>query len=210
VLITYAFPATGNIALNKVGVTDVDAPVTGQVPDYEVGFNNANYGPASYQPNTATKKNNVSWYCEEEKRTLSVGEKFKEEKTYTFVVLIDANLGYEFQYTSGKINIAATVNGKNVTDISSGNKEQVCLYYTFPKTAAHKCSPQKVDEVKASCKAVGKNAYYFCTECGKNFEDSKCTKQITDLNSWGVIPKTAHSGGKATCQNRAICRNCGE
>lgn len=95
-------------------------------------------------------------------------------------------------------------------DAINGNNEEVTLYYTFPKIAEHKHSPLKVDEVNATCKEAGKKAYYFCPECGKNFEDAKCTKEIADINSWGKIEKLEHTGGKATCENRAICKNCGE
>lgn len=105
--------------------------------------------------------------------------------------------------------MVATVNGKNA-EVSSRTNEEVTLYYTFPKIAEHKHSPLKVDEVNATCKEAGKKAYYFCPECGKNFEDAKCTKEIADINSWGKIEKLEHTGGKATCENRAICKNCGE
>jgi len=107
------------------------------------------------------------------------------------------------------VNVAGTVNGASA-EVSSRSNEEVTLYYTFPKIAEHKHSPLKVDEVKASCKEAGKKSYYFCPECGKNFEDSKCTKEIADILSWGVTEKLEHTGGKATCDNRAICKNCGE
>ncbi len=210
ILITCVFPATGNIAIGQVGVTDIDAPIAGHSPDYIASYNNVNYGPASYQANTATAKNGISWYCEEENRTLQTHEKFAENKTYTAIVLIDAMEGYEFQYTSGTVNVNATVNAKKATEVTSAEKTQICLYYTFPKVAAHKHSPLKVEEIKATCSATGKQAYYFCPECGRNFEDVKCTKEISDVNLWGILEKLEHTGGKATCDNRARCKNCGE
>lgn len=207
ILVTYAFPATGSVAIGKVGVTDVDAPATGKAPDYDVTYTNVNYGAANY--NNATTKNGISWYNETDKKTMSTSDKFEAGKTYTVQVTIWTNNGYEFQYKSGSVNVAATVNGKSA-EVTSRNNEEITLYYTFPKTEEHKCSPLKVDEVKATCKEAGKKAYYFCPECGKNFEDSKCAKQITDINAWGAIAKLEHTGGKATCDNRAICKNCGE
>ncbi|MBQ3258519.1 MAG: hypothetical protein IJA67_14095 [Oscillospiraceae bacterium] len=207
ILVTYVFPATGSVAIGKVGVTDVDAPATGNIPDYDITYTNVNYGAANY--NNATTKNGISWYNETDKKIMSTSDKFEAGKTYTVQVTIWASNGYEFQYKSGSVNVTATVNGIGA-EVTSRNSEEVILYYTFPKTEVHKCSPLKVDEVKASCKETGKKAYYFCPECGKNFEDSKCTKQITDIYAWGAIAKLEHTGGKATCDNRAICKNCGE
>lgn len=207
ILVTYAFPATGNIAISKVGVTDIDAPVTGQSPDYTAVYSNVNYGAADY--NNKSTQNGISWYNETDKKTMSTLDKFEEGKTYSVQIMIWTNDGYEFQYKSGSVNVVATVNGKNA-EVSSRNNEEVTLYYTFPKIAEHKHSPLKVDEVNATCKEAGKKAYYFCPECGKNFEDAKCTKEIADINSWGKIEKLEHTGGKATCENRAICKNCGE
>ena len=207
ILVTYAFPATGNIAISKVGVTDIDAPVTGQSPDYTAVYSNVNYGAADY--NNKSTQNGISWYNETDKKTMSTLDKFEEGKTYSVQIMIWTNDGYEFQYKSGSVNVVATVNGKNA-EVSSRTNEEVTLYYTFPKIAEHKHSPMKVDEVNATCKEAGKKAYYFCPECGKNFEDAKCTKEIADINSWGKIEKLEHTGGKATCENRAICKNCGE
>ena len=140
---------------------------------------------------------------------MSTSDKFEAGKTYTVQITIWTDDGYEFQYKSGAVNVSGTINGKRA-EVTSRNSEEITLYYTFPKTEEHKCSPLKVDEVKATCKEVGKKAYYFCPECGKNFEDSKCTKVISDINTWGAIAKLKHTGGKATCDNRAICKNCGE
>ena len=207
ILVTYAFPATGNITISKVGVTDIDAPVTGQSPHYTAVYSNVNYGAADY--NNKSTKNGISWYNETDKKTMSTLDKFEEGKTYSVQIMIWTNDGYEFQYKSGSVNVVATVNGKNA-EVSSRTNEEVTLYYTFPKIAEHKHSPLKVDEVNATCKEAGKKAYYFCPECGKNFEDAKCTKEIADINSWGKIEKLEHTGGKATCENRAICKNCGE
>ncbi|MBQ8249334.1 MAG: hypothetical protein IJY93_05560 [Clostridia bacterium] len=207
IVVTYVFPETENIAISKVGVTDIDAPVTGNSPDYEASYSNVNYGAADY--NDKTNKNGISWYNETDKKTMSTSDKFEAGKVYTVQIMIWTNDGYEFQYKSGSVNIAGTVNGKSA-EVSSRNNEEVTLYYTFPKTEEHKCSPKKIDEVKATCKEEGKKSYYFCPECGKNFEDSKCTKEITDINAWGKIEKLEHTGGKATCDNRAICKNCGE
>ena len=43
--------------------------------------------------------------------------------------------------------------------------------------------------VPASCEATGTKAHYHCSNCEKNFEDSECTTEITDL----TIPATKHN-----------------
>lgn len=206
-IVTYTFPKTGNVVINKVDVAGLDAPAEGQTPDYTATYAGAHYGAADYS--NATTKNGISWYNETDKKTMSTSDKFEAGKTYTVQVMVWANDGHEFQNKSGTVNVSATVNGANA-EVSSRNNEEVTLYYTFPKIAEHKHSPLKVEEVKASCKEAGKKSYYFCPECGKNFEDSKCTKEIANILSWGVTEKLEHTGGKATCDNRAICKNCGE
>ncbi len=205
-IVTYTFPKTGNAVLDKVDLGAVDAPEAGKSPDYSVSYG-ANYGAANY--NDKSTKNGVSWYNETDKKIMSTSDTFEEGKTYSVRITIWANDGYEFGYKSGSVSVAATVNGQNA-EVSSRDKEEVTVYYTFPKIAEHKHAPLKVDEIKATCKEEGKKAYYFCPECGKNFEDSKCTKEITNINAWGVIPMLTHTGGKATCTEKAICKRCGD
>lgn len=205
-IVTYTFPKTGNAVLDKVELGAVDAPEAGKSPDYTVSYG-ANYGAADY--NDKSTKNGISWYNETDKKIMSTSDKFEEGKTYSVQITLWTNEGYEFQYKSGSVNIAAAVNGQSA-QVSSRSNVEVTVYYTFPKIPEHKHASLKVEEVKATCKEEGKKAYYFCPECGKNFEDSKCTKAISDINAWGKTDKLEHTGGKATCDNRAICKNCGE
>ncbi len=205
-IITYTFPKTGNSVIDNVDIGGVDIPEAGKAPDYTVSYGD-NYGYADY--NDRFTKNGVSWYNETDRKSMSATDKFEEGKTYSVQIMIWSNEGYEFQYKSGAVNVAATVNGHDA-EVSSRDKEEVTLYFTFPKIAEHKHSPVKVDEVKATCTESGKKSYYFCSECGRNFEDSKCTKEISDINVWGKIEKKSHSGGKATCESLAICKDCGE
>ncbi len=193
--------------ISKIELGGIDAPETGKTPDYDATYLNAGYAAASY--NNATTKNGISWYNETDRRIMSTTEKFEAAKTYTAQITVWANEGYEFRYVSGAISVTGTVNG-NSAEVSSRSQEEATLYYTFAATAEHQHSAKKVEEYKASCKEEGKRAYYFCSECGKNFEDSKCTKQITDINAWGKIEKLEHTGGRASCTERAVCKNCGE
>lgn len=207
ILITCEFPATGNLVIGKIGVTDIEPPAEESTPDYNVTYLNVNYGAANY--NNATTKNGISWYNETDGKVMSTTDKFEAGKTYTVQITIWTNEGYEFRYDLGEVNVDGTVNGEKA-EASSRHNEEVTLSYSFPKVVKHKHSPIKVDEVKATCKEEGKKAYYYCSECGKIFEDSKCTIDIYDVNTWGTIEKLEHTGGKATCDTRAICKNCGE
>lgn len=62
-----------------------------------------------------------------------------------------------------------------------------------------------VSEVPASCGVEGTKAFYTCS-CGKVFEDAECTKEITNLDEWKVIPALSHADG----DNDGICDNCGD
>jgi len=69
-----------------------------------------------------------------------------------------------------------------------------------------------VAQQDATCTEFGVKAYYKCT-CGKFFVDLACTEEITDLDAWksgeGRIWKEAHTGGTATCKEKAKCNVCG-
>lgn len=55
-------------------------------------------------------------------------------------------------------------------------------------------SPVKVAAVTPDCKREGKLAHYSC-RCGKYFEDSAATKEISDIDNYGVLLRVTHSDG---------------
>ena len=61
-----------------------------------------------------------------------------------------------------------------------------------------------VEEVPATCGAEGTKAYYTC-RCEKAFEDAECTKEITNLDEWKVIPVLACTDADGD----GLCDNCG-
>ena len=72
-----------------------------------------------------------------------------------------------------------------------------------------------VAERKATCTEDGSKEYYTCA-CGKFFEDEDCTIEITDLDSWKVIPKKGHSWSDDYLKENAdaekhyhVCTECG-
>lgn len=114
------------------------------------------------------------------------------------------------------------------------------LRYDYPVLSdVHVCSVTRVEAVAPTCLGTGFKAYYHCS-CGKNYEDAAAKKPIANLTSWGtvaakghgagvwrynsthhylkcpdcleIIPGSdaPHTGGVATCMQRAVCEVCGQ
>lgn len=189
----------GRIPEASVSVTP---PKAGESPNYSATVSSNKYTVAG----TADRftSGGVTWYNETDKKSLYVGiDKFESGKAYSVTVELSASEGYEFP-TSG---LTAKVNGQTAKTWGRESSEAF-LSYTF-EALKHICSPTKVEEKKATCTENGKKAHYFCSECGKYFEDSNCTKEIAEIDAWGVIQATDHTGGKATCVEKAKCKVCG-
>lgn len=90
-------------------------------------------------------------------------------------------------YGSLDAKAASTVNGAlvNLTSAHKNANKRVVI-------ASHVCAGQKVAGVDAGCTTNGKQAYYKCS-CGKLYEDVNCTKIISNINNWGIIPPTNHT-----------------
>lgn len=118
-------------------------------------------------------------------------------------------------------------------------REVIELTYDFNniRAQAHQCAPQKVAKVLPTCTQQGHEAYYRC-ECGASYSDGTGTNPIDPAN-WGILAPTGHtpgawtgngthhyrkcthcrevisgtnaphSGGTATCQQKAQCTVCG-
>ncbi len=77
-------------------------------------------------------------------------------------------------------------------------------------------TPQK----DATCTAQGKLAYYTCETCGKYYEDEAGTREITNLDEYGIIAVISHSltrteAKAATCTEDGnteywVCETCGK
>lgn len=73
----------------------------------------------------------------------------------------------------------------------------VCGYVIQP-ALGHTCKPQSVARVEADCITAGKEAYYHCAGCGKDYEDAAATKPIADISVWGSIAALGHDYGAWT------------
>ncbi len=63
-----------------------------------------------------------------------------------------------------------------------------------------------VDGTAATCTEVGVADHYRCSDCGKLFSDALGNSEVTDAS----IPALGHTGGEATCQNKAVCTRCNQ
>ena len=132
----------------------------------------------------------------------------------------------------------ATINGREAVVEYVTYGDFAGISYTF-EALKHVHSMTRVNKVTPTCTEAGKNTYYHCTACNKYYEDATATKQITNLSAWGNVAATGHkeselksnsthhfkictvcyteiagskakhSGGTATCLEKAKCADCG-
>ncbi|MBQ8292902.1 MAG: hypothetical protein IJX78_03725 [Bacilli bacterium] len=60
---------------------------------------------------------------------------------------------------------------------------------------------------QSTCKERGHDAYYYCEGCDKYFVDSTASVETTPEKE--LRPLGGHTGGKATCSEKAVCVVCG-
>jgi len=215
-------------------VFNIDVPVIGNKPDY-TKFD----GSAYYSDGTGTyKKNGVEWFdVTENKRFVpgGVGQEFKEGHVYKVTINFRSKVGYDFAEEGV---LSGTINGKEATVEYSSYGDAAGISYTF-EALKHIHTLNRVNKVAAGCTKPGKQMYYHCDGCGKNYTDAAGKTQISDLASWGVVAalghvesglksnsthhfkvctrchqeiggsRAEHSGGTATCLNKAKCDACG-
>ena len=64
--------------------------------------------------------------------------------------------------------------------------------YVAEQILDHTHQSNLVSGTPATCTTEGVKDYYECSVCHQYFEDATCTKPITDLDSWKVIPALGH------------------
>ncbi len=213
---------------------NIDVPVIGNKPDY-TKFD----GSAYYSDGTGTyEKNGVQWFdVTENKRFVpgGVGQEFKEGHVYKVTINFRSKVGYDFAEEGV---LSGTINGKEATVEYSSYGDAAGISYTFA-SLEHKHDMERIDKIPPTCTENGKQTYYHCKSCDKYYEDAAGAKEITDLAKWGNVTalghaeselksnsthhfkvctrcyreiagsKTEHSGGTATCQEKAKCETCG-
>jgi len=209
-IVRYTFKKTTGLEVKKIEIDDLEAPKSGNLPDYTVTYGDTTYTKQSYSDEYT--QNGVQWYNDTTRTEMRPGiDKFEGGNTYTVYIFIKTTGKYTLVYNEDddSWSVSAKLNGKNAgTEEVYENTLTVWYSYTLPEDV-HVCSPQKIEEVEATCTTDGKKEHYFCDECDKFFEDAKCTKEIRNFLTWGIIEAKGHTGGKATCSEKAVCKNCG-
>ncbi len=133
---------------------------------------------------------------------------FSNIKSVTLPSSIKSIGGYAFYGVPLEINYSGSENSWNKIDFGRYNADLHFVKVNF--LCPHKGTMTYVKAKNATCTAVGKKAYYKCSDCGFCYEDSAGAKKISDLSKWGNISALGHTGGTATCTDKAKCSVCGE
>ena len=162
----------------------IPAPAAGQTPFYdEIVTDSYHLGNVYFSGNTdPNMKNGISWYDTQTSQQLSpsAGEVFAPNTAYTFHCLVFPEEGYRLTEQT-----VVRVNG-NVARARLDYDTFLAVMFDFPATAAsshqHTPSDWRITQVYH---------YSVCTTCGEMLQDED------------------HKGGEATCQEKAICSECG-
>lgn len=225
--------------ISSVLVKGVPTPVAGNMPGYSFTVDSTAYGLYNTEPIVWTDKSNNSKQLNSSDKFIqghvyqvSIWLYANREGGFTFKTDQNGN-----PQVSATINSWAA--DKVLKAYEQDGREVIELLYTFPACpAAHTCTPKLVPLQKQTCVLPGFKAYYECA-CGKCYEDAAGKKLITDMDGYGIIPAdghkegawsydgthhykkcttckevipgtdAAHSGGTASCIQKAICAACG-
>ncbi len=213
---------------------NIDIPVIGQKPDY-TKFDGKSYYSDGV---SANRKNGVEWFdVTANKRFVpgGVNQEFQEGHVYKVTIHFRSKEGYDFIEEEA---MTGTINGREAVVEYVTYGDFAGISYTF-EALKHQHTMTRVDKVSPTCTTAGKQTYYYCSSCNKYFEDAAGSKQITNLSSWGNVAalghvesdlrsnsthhfkvctrcyqeiagsKVEHSGGTATCVQKAKCSICG-
>lgn len=130
--------------------------------------------------------------------SIKVNDNVDEEHIYKFTVSPKENLPI------GTHTATIHVSGRNIVS------QTVDVTFTVNE-APHVCTLTPVTKVEATCTTPGKELYYHCNACGKDYEDAQGTKEISDITVWGNISELGHDWAAANCTAPKTCKrdNCG-
>ena len=215
-------------------VFNIDVPVIGAKPDY-TGFDGAAFASEGVSANI---KNGIMWFDVTANKRFTPGgvnQQFVEGHVYK--VTIDFRTKGDYEFVEEGV-LTATINGRKAVVEYVTYGQFAGISYTF-EALKHEHNMTRINKVAATCTTAGKQTYYHCSSCNKYYEDAAATKQITNLSGWGNInslghvaselksnsthhfkictrcyqeingSKAQHSGGVATCRQKARCADCG-
>ena len=170
-----------NLYINHVTITGLEAPKVGNTPDYS----------ASVQEDTCNVflvdqepvYNGVFWIDKTAGALLVSGDQFVAGHVYVAGVIVQAKAGYEFPR-----NMQASVTGATLTEVQvSYDQPGFCQV-----AAEYPALAEEHTHTPSEWRTTGAYHYKACTECGDFLEQED------------------HTGGTATCTEKAKCEVCGE
>lgn len=215
-------------------VFNIDVPAIGSKPDYTAFTSEYFWSEGT----GAHKKNGIEWLDVTDNQRFTPGgvdQTYKEGHVYKVTIHFRCNMDFIF---TDEGSMTASINGREAAVEYVTYGEFAGISYTF-EALEHQHTISRVNRVSPTCENDGKQTYYRCDTCGISFEDAAGGKVITDLPNWGILPakghveselksnsthhfkvctrcfkeidgsKAAHSGGTATCVNKAKCEVCG-
>ncbi len=181
-----------------IDVTGIDAPVAGNVPDYEgvCGDDSYKIADISWIDLTRVDELKETGLIQVEAEAQSMlykgdGKTFKAGHKYKVSIEVEPEKNYEINYDADDYNIlyfAATVNGEDAKEHNGYKGANADFSYVFE----HTCVLNPIARVEATCRDKGKEAYFMCP-CGNICEDAAGTKPIIDIDEWGIIPVNANN-----------------
>lgn len=84
-----------------------------------------------------------------------------------------------------------------------------CGYIITP-ALGHTCTLQPVEKKEPDCTTAGKETYYHCAGCGKDYENAAGTIPIADIDTWGNIAALGHDYGAWTVTQPATATASGK
>jgi uncharacterized repeat protein (TIGR02543 family) len=112
------------------------------------------------------------------------------------------------------VSLDETSTSLTVTAVSAQDSSKVSTATVTVEPHTH--TVRLVPGKPSDCTTDGIKDYYQCSACLQCFEDEACTKPITDLETWKVIPSTGHSWSETYLAENAdesmhylICTVCG-
>ena len=148
ITVEYNFGECNDDVVENIAITNIDAPVAGQTPDYMANCFGTGYSMAGTNSGN-WKVNGIVWLRDGNIYTGSImdnTEKFQAGHEYTVMIDLVADSGYTFLFNHGNsIYAAATINGNTAQrNIENCSANQYQIWYTFT------CGKQEIDTITLS------------------------------------------------------------
>lgn len=117
---------------------------------------------------------------------------------------------------SGLLTVSLDETSKSLTVTAVSAQDSSKSSTATVTVEPHTHTVSQVPGKPSDCTTDGVKHYYQCSACRQCFEDEACTKPITDLETWKVIPAAGHSWSENYLAENAdesmhylICTVCG-